>query len=224
MSKPIFPAATAIIIRDGSQGLEVLMLRRSKAVAFAGGSWVFPGGRIDDADFAGSDNLALASRRAAVRETLEEAALEIAEEALHYYFHWTAPENTPKRFATWFYLAQVPADAPIEVDGSEIDHHQWLAPKQALQAMARQEMSMLPPTYVTLIELARCATAAEALAFSQSRPAPEFLPQLTLLDDVVCMLYPGDAGYESRDNQCPGKRHRLLMDGGRWRYLNTLDQ
>jgi 8-oxo-dGTP pyrophosphatase MutT (NUDIX family) len=42
-----------MLVRDGTEGLEVFMLRRTLAAAFAGGMYVFPGGRVDDADHAG---------------------------------------------------------------------------------------------------------------------------------------------------------------------------
>ena len=40
-------AATAVLLRDTEQGLEVLLLRRNAKLAFAAGAWVFPGGAID---------------------------------------------------------------------------------------------------------------------------------------------------------------------------------
>lgn len=47
---PVRPAATVMLVRDGADGLEVFMLRRTLNAAFAGGMYVFPGGRVDDAD------------------------------------------------------------------------------------------------------------------------------------------------------------------------------
>jgi 8-oxo-dGTP pyrophosphatase MutT (NUDIX family) len=47
---PVRPAATVMLVRDGEGGLEVFMLRRTLAAVFAGGMYVFPGGRLDDAD------------------------------------------------------------------------------------------------------------------------------------------------------------------------------
>ena len=38
------PAATTVLVRDGADGIEVLMCRRNSKLAFAGGAWVFPGG------------------------------------------------------------------------------------------------------------------------------------------------------------------------------------
>jgi len=50
---PVRPAATVMLLRDTTGGLEVFMLRRTTNASFAGGAYVFPGGRVDDADSAG---------------------------------------------------------------------------------------------------------------------------------------------------------------------------
>lgn len=44
------PAATVITLRDGTNGYEILMLRRNLNSDFVGGAYVFPGGRVDEAD------------------------------------------------------------------------------------------------------------------------------------------------------------------------------
>jgi len=44
------PAATAVLLRDGDEGPELLLLKRHRAAGFVPGAWVFPGGRVDDAD------------------------------------------------------------------------------------------------------------------------------------------------------------------------------
>ncbi len=80
------PAATIIIFRNAPQGgaPEVLMTVRSRNMTFAGGMAVFPGGRVDPADFALGEAVAAngtmtpdeaAHQIAAVRETLEETGL-----------------------------------------------------------------------------------------------------------------------------------------------------
>ncbi|HAL42384.1 MAG TPA: NUDIX domain-containing protein, partial [Gammaproteobacteria bacterium] len=38
---PTIPAATVVLLRDGEQGVEVLMLRKNSKITF-GGMWVFP--------------------------------------------------------------------------------------------------------------------------------------------------------------------------------------
>ncbi|MGH7502519.1 MAG: NUDIX hydrolase [Longimicrobiales bacterium] len=44
------PAATVVLVRDTSHGLESLLMRRHRAAGFVPGAWVFPGGRVDAAD------------------------------------------------------------------------------------------------------------------------------------------------------------------------------
>lgn len=80
------PAATIIIFRNApdSGAPEVLMTVRSRNMTFAGGMAVFPGGRVDPADYALGEAVAAAHgltpdeaahQIAAVRETLEETGL-----------------------------------------------------------------------------------------------------------------------------------------------------
>lgn len=85
--QPAIPAATLVIFRDSPDGgaPDLLMIERAKAMAFAGGAMVFPGGRIDPGDHALADMLGAgadddgdaAARIAAVRETIEEAGLPV---------------------------------------------------------------------------------------------------------------------------------------------------
>lgn len=45
------PAATIVLLRPAVAGREVLLLRRPLQSAFAPDTWVFPGGRVDAADY-----------------------------------------------------------------------------------------------------------------------------------------------------------------------------
>jgi 8-oxo-dGTP pyrophosphatase MutT (NUDIX family) len=71
---PVKPAATVMLLRDTDGGIEVFMLRRNAAAAFAGGMYVFPGGRVDPAD--GDGDVAFVV--AAIRECFEEAGVLLA--------------------------------------------------------------------------------------------------------------------------------------------------
>ena len=77
------PAATLVIVREVENGPpQLLMVERAKAMAFAGGALVFPGGRIDPGDHALAATVPdapedTAARIAAIRETIEEAGLAI---------------------------------------------------------------------------------------------------------------------------------------------------
>jgi len=77
VSDDAIPAATLILVRDRPGAApELLMVERAGTMAFAAGAWVFPGGRIDEADRrlgeeTGIDPAAVA----ALRETVEETAV-----------------------------------------------------------------------------------------------------------------------------------------------------
>jgi 8-oxo-dGTP pyrophosphatase MutT (NUDIX family) len=77
------PAATVVIFRDKASGPpELLMVERARAMAFAAGALVFPGGRIDPGDHALAATLAdapedAAARIAAIREAIEETGVAV---------------------------------------------------------------------------------------------------------------------------------------------------
>lgn len=85
-------AATLVLVRDGSRGLEVLMIVRHHELAFASGAAVFPGGKVtewdDDPRLAargagreGLDRWQRSAHVAAIRETFEECGVLLAREA-----------------------------------------------------------------------------------------------------------------------------------------------
>ena len=86
------PAATVVLARESEvhSDIEILLLKRNSRLVFHGGHWVFPGGRIDAEDFKRSrgDLEYVAALKAAVRETREEAGIEISEEHLIHTAHW----------------------------------------------------------------------------------------------------------------------------------------
>jgi 8-oxo-dGTP pyrophosphatase MutT (NUDIX family) len=94
---PVSAAATVMLLRDSVDGLEVFMVQRNLQAAFARGQYVFPGGRVDEADHgadfepicdglddpAASQLLGVASGGlawlvAAIRECFEEAGVLLA--------------------------------------------------------------------------------------------------------------------------------------------------
>ena len=214
-------AATVILIRDADAGLETLMLRRNSKLAFAGGHWVFPGGRVDEGDLdreADPDGSELAAaRRAAVREAAEEAGLVVDTADLVPFSHWTPPPVAIKRFATWFFLAPAPT-GDVTIDGGEIHEHLWARPAEALRMRDEGEIELSPPTWRTLERLSRSATVAEALAEAAGGMVEHFVTRIALAEGGAVAMWHGDAGYEAEDPDLPGPRHRLWMVPGPWRY------
>lgn len=88
-TKPLIPAATIMLVRDGDPGLEVFMVVRHHQIDFASGALVFPGGKLDEGDKApairarcdgadGTSDVELAIQVAAIREAFEECGVLLA--------------------------------------------------------------------------------------------------------------------------------------------------
>jgi 8-oxo-dGTP pyrophosphatase MutT (NUDIX family) len=223
---PAIPAATVVLLRDGADGVETLMLRRDSKLAFAGGAWVFPGGRIDPEDYPGgevSDDAAAvltAARNAAAREAMEEAGLAVDPEALTWFAHWTPGAIAARRFATWFFVGPAP-EGRVVVDDGEIREHQWIRPADALTRRESGEIELIPPTWVTLHKLTEAASAAEVCEAARTRDPEIFLTHIVRVEGGIASLWQGDAGYDDHDPDKPGPRNRLLMLDTGWRLETT---
>ena len=204
-------AATVVLLRDASDGQEVLLLRRNRQLNFAAGAWVFPGGAVDEGEHEGRSEQA-AARVAAARECAEEAGLQIDGEALRLYTHWLTPQASPKRFSTWFFLHQLSGADDVQVDGGEITDHCWAQPAELLARHRRGELPLMPPTYVTLLELARQKSAAQSLAALGQGELRKFEPRMVMQQPRVYFLYREDAGYATEDPEVSGARHRCYLD------------
>jgi len=217
---PAHPAATVVLVRDRPHGCETLLVRRNTQLSFHGGSWVFPGGRIDAEDYAAAGDcgdIVAAGRQAAVREAWEEAGLQIAHADLRLLSRWITPAEAPKRFDTLFFVARATTEE-VRIDGSEIHDHRWMRPADALAMHCPGEFDLPPPTFVTLTQLAAQRTVADVLAAIPARALPPFVPQMRVMPEGACCLYPGDVAYDGYDLDVAGPRHRLLIMESGWCY------
>jgi len=219
--KEALPAATVALLRDGTHGLEILLLQRNPELTFLGGAWVFPGGRIDASDFESGlpSDLAGAARRAAVREVHEEAGIRVDPASLVLLSHWIPPPQAPKRFATWFFLAGVDGGG-VRVDGEEIHAHRWVRAQEALDAQRAGEIVLAPPTFISIHSLLPFHSTQDALLALPGSEVPTFCPRIVQAPDgegAYC-LYAGDAAYEGQKLDTPGARHRLFMHASGWQY------
>jgi len=176
------PAATVVLLRPGLDAPdkpEVLLIHRPSTMAFGPGLHVFPGGKVDLADggVGGWDGAiaaaalggnvppgdALAIHRAALRELEEEAGVRLARfEDLVPIAHWTTPRFMPRRFSTWFFVADLPPGVEPAFAAAEVAAHRWVTAPAALEQMAAREIDMWVPTTSVLERL--IATGAQMAA------------------------------------------------------------
>ncbi len=209
---PLIPAATVVLLRDGSDGPEVLLLQRNSGRGAFAGYWVFPGGRVDDDD---ANDVACA-----VREASEETGLIVEPTSLVRWSFWTPPVTEPRRFGTWFFLAPVGSDAPVAVDDGEIVGHAWLTPLEALRRRDAGDVQLAPPTFVTLTCLLPFAKLGEALAHAVAKEPDHYTTTMIREEgQFVVAWHPDAALAEGATLATAGPRHRVHMNAaGPWVY------
>lgn len=211
-------AATVLVLRASpgpgrrpGEDVEVLLVRRSHRASFMASAYVFPGGRVDDADHAAApagDPLG-AARVCAARELAEEARLVAADlSELVPFARWITPSAEPKRFDTEFFLWPLAPGQVPEVDAQEVFDLRWLSPAQALAEYGAGTLNLPPPTASTLedlaAELARtraglapgAAVLAALLHACRARKPRPILPKLTATAaGAIAIVMPWDAEF-----------------------------
>ena len=158
----------------------------------------------------GSDSAALAGDRhalltgsASLGEVLGRRGLVLRADLLTPWARWITPEASPRRFDTWFFAAALPpgqaATAAPEghADPGESESGTWLGPAAALEAAQAGEITLLPPTAVTLGELARHHDVAGILA--RRRVITPRLPKVIVEDGQARLAMPPPGGEREAD-------------------------
>ena len=96
------------------------------------------------------------------------------------------PAFEPRRFDTWILAAAMPAGQEARGTTTESDHSAWVRPRDLLDRHTAGEVRMLPPTVVSLQQLARFA---DAVSFLADRPrVARVLPELVRREDGTLVL------------------------------------
>ncbi len=153
-----------------------------------------------------SDSAALAQDRHALLvgstslgEVLSRRGLVLRADLLTPWARWITPEASPRRFDTWFFAAALPpgqtatASPEGHADPGESESGTWLRPAAALEAAAAGAITLLPPTAVTLGELAEHHDVAGVLA--RRRVITPRLPKVIVEDGRARLAMP-QAGEE----------------------------
>jgi 8-oxo-dGTP pyrophosphatase MutT (NUDIX family) len=154
---------------------------------------------VSDIAALAADRHALLAGTASLAEVLSRRGLVLRTDLLTPWARWITPEASPRRFDTWFFAAALPpgqaATAAPEghADPGESESGAWLRPASALEAARAGQMTLLPPTAVTLGELARHADVPAILAHR-----PVITPRLpkVVVEDGRVRLHLPPAGEE----------------------------
>jgi 8-oxo-dGTP pyrophosphatase MutT (NUDIX family) len=124
------------------------------------------------ADVTGPDwetaRLALIDRTLSFAEFLAARDLVLRSDLLVPWSRWITPEFEPRRFDTYFFVAALPTGQRTRDVGGEADDHAWCTPTDATDG----RYTMLPPTHVTLRELAELGTIPTVFAAERDATNP----------------------------------------------------
>ncbi len=138
---------------------------------------------------------------------------------LWYYAHWITPESGEKRFDTRFFVARMPDGQSAEHDRHESIEGEWVRPRVALERYAKRQIELVPPTICSLDRLALHDSVEEVIEAARTLDVVDVIPRITLLDDTITILYPGDDDYESgvaRPTESGKMLNRLVLRDGIW--------
>jgi 8-oxo-dGTP pyrophosphatase MutT (NUDIX family) len=127
-----------------------------------------------------ADRMALVGKVLPFSEFLARRGLVLRTDLLVRCAHWVTPDAEERRYDTRFYLAAMPAGQRTRDVSGEADRVAWLRPADALAAVERGEMRMLPPTAATIGSLLDAGTVADALAAARARPDEVTRPQVVI--------------------------------------------
>ena len=126
-----------------------------------------------------ADRVALESRALSFSSFLSQRGLVVRSDLLGAWSGWLTPEFEPRRYRTWFFVAVLPAGQVTRDVSTESSSVSWLGAQSAAAAVDAGELLMLPPTYLTCLEVGLFGSPAEVLASAASRgPVEMFMPEV----------------------------------------------
>ncbi|TDC33237.1 NUDIX hydrolase [Micromonospora sp. 15K316] len=125
--------------------------------------------------------VALEQREVGFAQLLADRRLTLRSDLLLPWSRWITPEFEPRRFDTYFFVALLPEGQRTRDVSREADRTLWLPPAEARARAEAGELNMLPPTLVTLGQVAAAGDLAGVARAAADRDAAT--PVTPRLDD-----------------------------------------
>jgi 8-oxo-dGTP pyrophosphatase MutT (NUDIX family) len=126
-----------------------------------------------------ADRVALESRELAMSDFCSRRGLVLRSDLLGVWAGWLTPVFEPRRYRTWFFVASLPEGQRARDVSSESSSVTWMPALEAVQAVDDGDLMMMPPTYLTCLEIGQHADPSEVVAASAGRSVDMFTPEVT---------------------------------------------
>jgi 8-oxo-dGTP pyrophosphatase MutT (NUDIX family) len=129
---------------------------------------------------------------------LRRQGISIACDMLHYVSFWETPVNFPRRWATRFFLAELPPGGYARHDGCEVLDSRWMTVADVLSAGRNGEMNLPFPTRANLEQIAAFTSIEDLLCWARDRAAAgieRILPVAIKTRGKKRIVHPGEPDY-----------------------------
>lgn len=137
-----------------------------------------------------ADRVALESRELSLTAFLERRALVLRTDLLGAWSGWLTPVFEPRRYRTWFFVARLPAGQVTRDVSTESSSVTWVPAAEAVRQVERGEILMLPPTWLTCLEVAQHAGPDDVLSEARGRTVEMFMPEVVADGDGFVLSTP----------------------------------
>lgn len=142
-----------------------------------------------------ADRHALESRDLSMTDFLDRRGLVLRADLLGTWSGWLTPVFESKRYRTWFFVARLPEGQVTRDVSTESSEVTWLGAAEAAEQADRGDLAMLPPTYLTCLEIGSLGSTGgldAVIEASADRSVTMFMPEVEPLGDGLTLSMPDD--------------------------------
>ncbi|GAA4537014.1 NUDIX hydrolase [Pseudonocardia xishanensis] len=132
----------------------------------------------------------LTDHSVSLTEILVESGYVLRSDLLAPWAHWVTPPHEPRRYDTMFFVAALPAGQAADAHTTEAVEADWWHPSTALAAFDAGEMTLMPPTLLSLRDLSTFETTAEVQASCGARDLTAIHPRFRDEDGRTHVILP----------------------------------
>lgn len=137
-----------------------------------------------------ADRVALESRELSMTDFLNRRGLVLRTDLLGVWDAWLTPIFEPKRYRTWFFVAVLPDGQVTRDVSTESSSVSWIPARVAVDQADAGDLALMPPTYLTSLEVGGHGSPAEVLDVAAARSVEMFCPSVEPLGDGWTLSMP----------------------------------
>lgn len=137
-----------------------------------------------------ADRIALEARAFSFSDFLERRSLVLRSDLLVPWSAWLTPIFEPRRYRTWFFAAALPEGQRTRDVSRESSSVDWMSADEALRQVESRQLLMLPPTYLTCLQVAQFESPAALVAEARDRLVQMFMPEVVSDGDEFILSRP----------------------------------